>query len=63
MNKTKTPTIKKATFPLRLEPSTYKKVRAIVNEVKESENYAYSINDFLTEIIEKELENYVQFKE
>ena len=63
MNKTKTPTIKKATFPLSLEPNTYKMVRAVVNEVKENGNYAYSINDFLTEIIEKELENYVQFKE
>ena len=55
MNKTKTPTADKITFPLRLPPTTYKKIRARVNEIKENENYAYSINDFLTEIIEKGL--------
>ena len=55
MNKTKTPTVKKVAFPLRLPPAMYKKIRARVNEIKENENYAYSINDFLTEIIEKEL--------
>ncbi len=56
MNKTKTPTIDKVTFPLRLPPTMYKKIRAKVNEIKENGNYAYSINDFLTEIIDKELE-------
>ena len=55
MNKTKTPTVDKVTFPLRLPPKMYKQIRAKVNEIKESENYAYSINDFLTEIIEKRL--------
>ena len=55
MNKTKTPTVDKVTFPLRLPPKMYKQIRAKVNEIKEKENYAYSINDFLTEIIEKEL--------
>ena len=55
MNKTKTPTVDKVTFPLRLPPSIYKEIRTKVNEIKENENYAYSINDFLTEIIEKEL--------
>ena len=54
MNKTKTPTVDKVTFPLRLPPKMYKKIRAKVNEIKEKENYAYSINDFLTEIIEKD---------
>jgi hypothetical protein len=33
----------------------YKQIREKVNEIKENENYAYRINDFLTEIIEKEL--------
>jgi hypothetical protein len=33
----------------------YKKIRAKVNMIKEKESYAYSINDFLTEIIEKGL--------
>ena len=55
MNKTKTPTIEKVTFPLRLPPKMYKQIREKVNEIKENENYAYSINDFLTEIIEKGL--------
>lgn len=55
MNKTKTPTADKVTFPLRLPPTVYKKIRTRVNEIKENENYAYSINDFLTEIIEKGL--------
>jgi len=57
MNKTKTPTVDKVTFPLRLPPKMYKQIRAKVNEVKEKENYAYSINDFLTEIIEKGLKD------
>ena len=56
MNKTKTPTAEKKTFPLRLPPNTYKKVRDIVQKEKNKGNYAYSINDFLTEIIEKKLE-------
>ena len=34
----------------------YKQIREKVNEIKENENYAYSINDFLTEMIEKGLE-------
>lgn len=55
MNKTKIATVDKVTFSLRLPPKTYKQIRARVNEIKENENYAYSINDFLTEIIEKGL--------
>ncbi len=55
MNKTKTPTVDKITYPLRLTQKTYKKIRAIVNDIKENQNYAYSINEFLTEIIEKGL--------
>ncbi len=55
MNKTKTRTADKVTFPLRLPPKMYKQIREKVNVVKENENYAYSINDFLTEIIEKGL--------
>ena len=43
MNKTKTPTVDKVTFPLRLPPKLYKQIRAKVNEIKETENYAYSI--------------------
>ncbi len=55
MNKTKTPTVDKVTFPLRLPPKMYKQIREKVNEIKENENYAYSINGFLTEVIEKRL--------
>ena len=55
MNKTKTPTAEKKAFPLRLPPNTYKKVRDIVQKEKNKGNYAYSINDYLTEIIKKEL--------
>lgn len=55
MNKTKTRTADKKTFPLRLPPDTYKKVRDKVQKEKDKGNYAYSINDFLTEIIEKSL--------
>ncbi|MBR3144842.1 MAG: hypothetical protein IKF53_02985 [Clostridia bacterium] len=55
MNKTKTPTVDKKTFPLRLPPNTYRQVRSEVQKEKDKGNYAYSINDYLTEIIEKEL--------
>ena len=56
MNKTKTPTVDKKTFPLRLPPDIYRKVRYEVQKEKDKGNYGYSINDFLTEIIEKGLE-------
>ena len=57
MNKTKTPTIDKVKFSLRLTSSTYKKIRARVEEIREVEGYSYSINDFLTELIEKGLKD------
>lgn len=57
MNNTKTPTADKKVFPLRLPPQTYKKIRDIVQKEKDKGNYAYSINDFLTEIIEKGLKD------
>ena len=58
MNKTRTPTVFKKAFPLRLPPETYKKVRDRVQIEKDKGNYAYSINDYLTEIIEKELKRF-----
>lgn len=58
MNKTMTPTVFKKTFPLRLPPETYKKVRDRVQIEKDKGNYAYSINDYLTEIIEKDLKRF-----
>ena len=53
MNKTDVPTVHKKTFPLRLPPNTYKRLRAVVNELKENDNYAFSINDYITELIEE----------
>ena len=55
MNKTKIPTVNKKIYPLRLAPDLYKKIRARVNEIKEKDNYAFSINEFLIELIEKGL--------
>ena len=55
MNKTKVATADKVGFLLRLTPSMYKKIRARVEEIREVEGYSYSINDFLTELIEKGL--------
>jgi len=52
MNNTKTPTAEKVMFPLRLPPDMYKKIREIVESEHKKENYGYSINDCLTEIIE-----------
>ena len=57
MNKTKIPTTDKVKFSLRLTSSTYKKIRARVEEIREKEGYAYSINDYLTELIEKGLKD------
>lgn len=53
MNNTKTPTVEKIVFPLRLPPDLYKEVRKEVQKEKDKGNYSYSINDFLTEIIEE----------
>jgi hypothetical protein len=39
MNKTKTPTANKKTFPLRLPPDIYKKVRDRVQKEKDKGNY------------------------
>ena len=58
MNKTMTPTVFKKAFPLRLPPETYKKVRDRVQIEKDKGNYAYSINDYLTEIIERALDGF-----
>lgn len=55
MNYTKTPTSEKKSFPLRLPPDIYKKVRNIVKIEQDGGNYAYSINDFLTQIIEEKV--------
>lgn len=51
MNNTKTPTVQKKVFPLRLPPDLYKEVREEVQKGKDKGTYFYSINDFLTQII------------
>lgn len=53
MNNTKTPTVQKIVFPLRLPPDLYKEVRKEVQKEKDKGNYSYSINDFLTAVIEE----------
>ena len=55
MNKTKVPTSEKKIFPLRLPPELYRKIRRIVFIEQNNGNYGYSINDCLTQIIEKEI--------
>ena len=57
MNKTKTSTADKVVYPLRLPPDLYNEIRAKVSKIKESGDYAYSINDCLTEIIEEGLKD------
>ena len=53
MNNTKTPAVQKIVFPLRLPPDLYKEVRKEVQKEKDKGNYSYSINDFLTAVIEE----------
>lgn len=52
MNTTKIPTADKKSFPLRLPPDLYRKVREEVDKEKSKGNYAFSINQYLTKIIE-----------
>lgn len=54
MNKSKTPTSEKIGIPLRLEPKLYEKMMDRVQK-KKKEQRGYSINQLLTELLEKEL--------
>ncbi len=54
MNKSKTPTSEKIGIPLRLEPKLYEKMMDRVQKMKK-EQRGYSINQLLTELLEKEL--------
>jgi hypothetical protein len=56
MNATKTPSAEKKAFPLRLPTDLYKKLRYKVQSEKDKGNYAYSINEYLTELIKKDLD-------
>lgn len=54
MNKSKTPTSEKISIPLRLEPALYEKMVDRVQKEKKNQR-GYSINQLLTELLEKEL--------
>ena len=54
MNKSKTPTSEKIGIPLRLEPKLYEKMMDRVQKKKKQQR-GYSVNQLLTELLEKEL--------
>ena len=54
MNRSKTLSVEKTVFPLRLSPELYKKVRKKVN-LKKEDIRGYSINEYLTELVMKDL--------
>ena len=55
VNKSNIPTYQKVMIPLRLPPDVYKKMIEKVQNEKKSQR-GYSINQFLTSLVEKELE-------
>ena len=55
MNNSKIPTVEKTMLPLRLPPELYKEIRRKVN-IKKEDVRGYSINEYLTELIVKDLE-------
>ena len=55
MNKTKTPTCEKIMIPLRLPPEIYHRMMDEVQKKKKDER-GYSVNQYLTEILTKDLE-------
>lgn len=57
MNKSDTPTSEKIMIPLRLPPDTYKTMMQKVRDIKDNAHRGYSVNQFITELIEKELKN------
>ena len=54
MNKSDTPTKQKVPIPLRLPPELYDKLVEAVQKKKKDER-GYSINQYITEILEVEL--------
>ena len=54
MNKSKTPTTQKISIPLRLPPEVYEQMMEVVHE-KKKENRGYSVNEYLTEILVRDL--------
>ena len=55
MNKSDTPTKKKIPIPLRLPPELYEQMMELIHERKKEER-GYSVNQYLTEILTKDLE-------
>ena len=55
MNKSDTPTKQKISIPLRLPPELYEQMMEVVQKKKKKER-GYSVNQYLTEILTKDLE-------
>lgn len=56
MNKSNTPTYEKIMIPLRLPPEIYSRMMDEVQRKKKAER-GYSVNQYLTEILTKDLED------
>lgn len=56
MNKSNTPTYEKIMIPLRLPPEIYSRMMDEVQKKKKDER-GYSVNQYLTEILIKDLED------
>ena len=54
MNKSDTPTNQKIPIPLRLPPELYEQMMEVVQKKKKKER-GYSVNQYLTEILAKDL--------
>ena len=54
MNKSDTPTKQKIPIPLRLPPELYEQMIEVVQKKKKKER-GYSVNQYLTEILAKDL--------
>jgi len=55
VNKSDTPTYQKIMIPLRLPPEIYRRMMEEVQKKKKDER-GYSVNQYLTEILSKDLE-------
>ena len=56
MNKSDTPTNQKIPIPLRLPPELYEQMMEVVQKKKKKER-GYSVNQYLTEILAKDLKD------
>ena len=56
MNNSDIETVEKVMLPLRLHPKLYKKITKKVNKKKETVR-GYSINQYITELIEQDFKN------